>query len=75
MATKMTATDAKARLLALLDRVVAGEEIDITKRGEVVARLSPVAGPHALQGSLSGIAMTADNNDDLLSTNESWNAS
>ncbi len=35
--------DAKAHLSALVDRVEAGEEIDIRRRGKPVARLSSVA--------------------------------
>jgi len=37
--------DAKARLSELVDRVEAGESIDITRRGKPVARLTAVAGP------------------------------
>jgi prevent-host-death family protein len=37
--------DAKAHLSALIDRVEAGETIDITRRGKPVARLSAVARP------------------------------
>lgn len=37
--------DAKARLSALVDRVQAGETIDITRRGRTVARLVAVARP------------------------------
>lgn len=74
MTIKMTATDVKARMLSLLDRVAAGEEIEITKHGRSVARLVPAAGPHALRGSLAGVAMTADPDEDLLGTGEDWNA-
>lgn len=74
MDTKMTATDVKARLLSLLDRVASGEEIEITKHGRSVARLVPAAGSHALRGSVAGMAMTADPDDDLLSVGDSWNA-
>ena len=35
--------DAKNRLSELVDRVVAGEVIEITRRGKVVARLAPPA--------------------------------
>ena len=41
----VTLADAKARLSALVDRVEAGEDIDITRRGRPVARLSAVARP------------------------------
>ncbi len=37
--------DAKARLSELLDRVEAGDSIDITRRGKPVARLTAVARP------------------------------
>ena len=36
---------AKARLSELLDRVEAGREVVITRRGEAVAHLSAAAGP------------------------------
>ena len=41
----ITLADAKAHLSALVDRVVAGELIDITRRGKLVARLTAVAQP------------------------------
>jgi len=37
--------DAKARLSELIDRVEAGDTIDITRRGRPVARLTAVARP------------------------------
>jgi len=37
--------DAKAHLSELLDRVEAGDSIDITRRGKPVARLTSVARP------------------------------
>ncbi|HMA26343.1 MAG TPA: type II toxin-antitoxin system prevent-host-death family antitoxin [Solirubrobacterales bacterium] len=39
MTTKLTATAAKAKILALLDEVATGEEVEITKHGRPVARL------------------------------------
>jgi prevent-host-death family protein len=72
MSKKLTATEAKASILALLDEVAAGEEVEITKHGRTVARLVPAVGPHALRGSLSGVAMTAADDDDLLTTGEEW---
>jgi prevent-host-death family protein len=42
---RISLADAKARLSELVDRVEAGESIDITRRGRPVARLSAVAGP------------------------------
>ncbi|MBI3791792.1 MAG: type II toxin-antitoxin system prevent-host-death family antitoxin [Gemmatimonadetes bacterium] len=37
-------TDLKARLSAYLDRVRGGEEIGVTDRGRLIARLAPVEG-------------------------------
>lgn len=37
--------DAKAQLSALIDRVEAGDSIDITRRGKPVARLTGVTKP------------------------------
>ena len=37
--------DAKAHLSELIDRVAAGDSIDITRRGKPVARLTTVTGP------------------------------
>ena len=41
----ITLADAKAHLSELVDRVEAGESIDITRRGKPVARLTAVAKP------------------------------
>lgn len=72
MTIKMTATEAKAKILSLLDQVAAGEEVEITKYGRTVARLVPAVGPHALKGSLAGTAMTAGRDEDLFTTGASW---
>jgi prevent-host-death family protein len=69
----MTATEAKARILALLDEVAAGGEVEITKHGRIVARLVPAAGPHALKGKFAGVAMSAANDEELFSTGAAWN--
>ncbi|MER9236365.1 type II toxin-antitoxin system prevent-host-death family antitoxin [Mesorhizobium sp. M0622] len=37
--------DAKAHLSELIDRVEAGDSVDITRRGKLVARLTTVAKP------------------------------
>jgi prevent-host-death family protein len=72
MTTKMTATEVKAKILSLLDDVAAGQEIEITKRGRTVARLVPASGPHALKGSMIGLAITTASEDDLFSTGEAF---
>ena len=75
MTIKLTATEAKAKILALLDEVAAGQEVEITKHGRTVARLVPATGPHALKGSLTGVAMTAASDEDMYSTGVSWDVS
>jgi prevent-host-death family protein len=73
MSIKVTATEAKAKILALLDDVASGEEVEITKHGRVVARLVPGTAPHALKGSMRGVAMTSTKNEeDLFSTGVRW---
>ena len=75
MAKKLTATEAKATILALLDEVAAGDEVEITKHGRTVARLVPAAGPHSLKGCLVGVAMTASEEEELFSTGADWELS
>lgn len=41
----VTLAEAKSHLSHLLDQVEAGEEVVITRRGQPVARISPVAKP------------------------------
>lgn len=72
MTIKMTATEAKAKILALLDEVAAGQEVEITKHGRTVARLVPATGPHALKGRLAGVAMSAGDEEDLFMTGAAW---
>lgn len=72
MVIKVTATEAKARILSLLDDVSAGEEVEITRRGRTVARLVPATGPHALKDSMKGIAMSAGKDEDLYGTGLTW---
>jgi prevent-host-death family protein len=75
MDRQLTATEAKARLLALLDDVAAGDVIEITKHGRTVARLIPSHGARVAKGRLAGIARTGAPDDELFSTGEDWNAS
>ncbi len=68
----MTATEVKATILALLDQVAAGEEIQITKHGRIVARLVPATGPPAVRGALAGTARSTAVDEELFSTGEPW---
>jgi prevent-host-death family protein len=73
MTRKVTATQAKAKILGLLDEIAAGDEVEITKHGRTVARLVPAAGSHALKGSFAEVAMTAADDKQLFNTGEAWN--
>lgn len=72
MTIKLSATTAKATILALLDEVADGEVVEITKHGRIVARLVPARGPHALRGILAGTAMTAARDEELFATDATW---
>jgi prevent-host-death family protein len=72
MIKSLTATEAKSKILALLDEVEAGDEIEITRHGRPVARLVPASGPHALRGRFAGVAMSAADDEELFSTGVSW---
>jgi prevent-host-death family protein len=75
MSRQVTATDAKARILRLLDDAAAGEEIEITKHGRTVARLVPAHGARTLKGSFEGVATSAGDERDLFSTDVRWHTS
>lgn len=73
VARQMTATEIKARLLAVLDEVAAGDEVEITKHGRTVARLVPARGAgRALRGRMAGVASTIGGDDGVFSTGLSW---
>lgn len=75
MAIQVTATEAKARILRLLDEAEAGNEVEILRHGRPVARLVPASGASSIEGSFAGIASTAATEEELFSTGERWNAS
>ncbi len=72
MARQVTATEAKAKILGLLDEAASGEEIEITKHGRPVARLVPPLGARTLKGSFTGIARTEATDDELFSADLPW---
>jgi prevent-host-death family protein len=72
MVRTVSATEAKATILALLEDVAAGETVEITKHGRTVARLVPARGPHALEGKFAGVAASAAPDADLFSTGAAW---
>jgi len=72
VARQMTATQAKAQLLTLLNDVASGDEVEITKHGLTVARLVPAVGSVALRGRFAGIAASAADDELLFTTGEEW---
>ena len=75
MGRQVTATEAKATLLRLLEAVAAGEEVEITKHGHTLARLVPARGGRALKGRLTGRARTLVSEEELFTTGERWDES
>lgn len=69
---QMTATDVKSKLLAILDEVEHGEEIEITRHGRTIARLSPARGPHTLKDMFAGRVWSNVPDEELYSTGETW---
>jgi prevent-host-death family protein len=58
--TAISLADAKAHLSELVDRVEAGDSIDITRRGKAVARLIAAAGPRKRIDAALLQSLTAD---------------
>jgi len=58
MGKTVTATEAKAKILALLDEVEAGEEVEITRHGRLVARLVPARQGTKLKGIFEGLVVS-----------------
>ena len=72
MVRQITATQAKAQLLTLLDDAAAGEEIEITKHGLTVAKIVPAKGPVALRGCFAGVASSVAEDEQLFTTGAEW---
>lgn len=73
MTRQMTATELKATLLAVLDEVADGEDVEVTKRGRLIAKLVPIKSPATLMGRFEEIASSSsDVDEDLFSTGEAW---
>ena len=65
MSKEVTATEAKAKLLALLDDVENGETVDITRHGRLVARIVPARSGMALWGLHDGQVAIAATDEEL----------
>jgi len=74
MVRKMSATELKATLLAVLDDVADGDEVEVTKHGRPVARIVPIRNPSGLRGRFAGVSRSSERDEDLFGTGEQWNA-
>ncbi len=72
MTRTVTITDAKAHLLSLIDEVVEGDEIALTRHGRIVARLVPARGAKGMRGSLRGVAIGTADDEELFATGATW---
>ena len=75
MTRTVTVTDAKTHLLSLIDSVVDGDEILITRHGRTVARLVPANGVHGMRGALAGVAVATVDDEELFTTGQRWDLS
>ena len=75
MARILTATEAKTKLLAVLDEVELGEEFEITRHGRTIARIAPARRSAVQWGKDVGKVWTTDPDDELYSTGDTWEAS
>lgn len=72
MVMKVTATQFKARCLALLDEVAGGGgELVVTKRGKPVARVVPVEPAASLRGTVTYLV---DDDELLAPIGDDWDA-
>ena len=70
----LTATELKATILAVLDDVAGGEDVEVTKHGRPVARIVPIRSPADLRGRFAGVAATSTDDEGLFGTGELWEA-
>ena len=71
----VSATEFKAKCLALLDQVAEKQVTYIvTKRGRMVAKVVPVDDGKELKSLKGSVIFLTDNEQDLFSTGEAWTA-
>ena len=68
----VTATEAKATILALLDDVANGDTVQITKHGRLVAKLVPASSPAGLRDRFAGAVVSVEDEERLFSTEAEW---
>lgn len=72
MTRQLTATQLKAQLLAVLDDVGAGEDVEITKHGRTIARLVPARGPKSIMGMFEGVVRSNASDEELFTPGIDW---
>jgi antitoxin (DNA-binding transcriptional repressor) of toxin-antitoxin stability system len=65
---RVTTVEVTANLLALLDDVATGDEIEITRYGRTVARLVPAIGSSVVRREVADVAVSAADDEALFST-------
>lgn len=68
MTKPITVAKVEARRFALLDEVAAGRKGEMTRHGNVVARMVPAGGQKHWRGVLEGLAECAATDEELFST-------
>ena len=71
---RVTATEAKARLLSLLDDVETGESIEVTRDGRLVAKIVPARGSRSIRGRFASVVRSKASDEELFSTGVEWDA-
>ena len=66
----LTAPEAKAKFLAVLDEVEEGEEFEMTRHGRTMARISPLKSARSLENMFGGVAKSVADDKALYSTGE-----
>lgn len=72
MSITLTATQVKASILALLDEVAAGEEVEITSTVRSSRDWSQRGGRTRCGGAVAGMARSAVPDEGLFGTGERW---
>lgn len=72
MTITVTATEAKAKILKILDDVAGGAEYEITKRGSVVARLVPASRAPTIKAMFAETVKSNASDEDLFTTDSHW---
>ena len=71
---RVNVTELRNNLPFFLDRVCAGEEVHVTRRGKVIARISPVVAREEARRELESLRKTAQVGDVESPVDAAWEA-